>query len=160
MLYATSILSVYEGLMIDHRPDLPSTPRAATLMLLLALGIGLAGCAGMSDGLTSAFADPSKYDNYDCKQLQVARKTLAARGAELQGLMAKADTGVAGPVVSEVAYRNDYLMTRASSRLADDVWKRNNCVAVPDKSGAAVSAMPDTVDPIQQKKDAASSLIR
>jgi hypothetical protein len=160
MLYATSILSVYEGLMTDRRPDLPPPPHAVSLMLLLALGIGLAGCAGMSDGLTSAFADPAKYDSYDCKQLQVARKALATRGAELQGLMAKADTGVAGPVVSEVAYRNDYLMTRASAKLADDVWKRNNCVAVPDKPGAAISAMPDAVDPIQQKKDAASSLIR
>jgi MFS family permease len=160
MLYATSILSVYEGLMTDRYSCLPSAPRAVMLMSLLVLGIGLAGCAGMSDGLTSAFADPSKYDSYDCKQLQVARKALAVRGAELQGLMAKADTGVAGSVVSEVAYRNDYLMNRGSSKLAEDVWKRNNCVAVPDKPGAAMSATPDAVDPIQQKKDAASSLIR
>jgi hypothetical protein len=146
--------------MTDRRPDLPSTPRAATLVLLLGFGIGMGGCANMSDSLTSAFADPAKYDSYDCKQLQVARKTLSVRSAELQGLMAKADTGVAGSVVSEVAYRNDYISTRASSKLAEEVWKRNNCVAVPDKPGAAVSATPDSVDPIQQKKDAASSLIR
>jgi hypothetical protein len=160
VLYATSILSVYEGPMTDRRPDLPSAPRAATLVLLLGFGIGMGGCANMSDSLTSAFADPAKYDSYDCKQLQVARKALAIRSAELQGLMAKADTGVAGSVVSEVAYRNDYISTRASSKLAEEVWKRNNCVAVPDKPGAAVSATPDAVDPIQQKKDAASSLIR
>ncbi|MDB5513933.1 MAG: hypothetical protein JWQ17_691 [Tardiphaga sp.] len=146
--------------MTDRRPDLPSAPRAATLVLLLGFGIGMGGCANMSDSLTSAFADPAKYDSYDCKQLQVARKALAIRSAELQGLMAKADTGVAGSVVSEVAYRNDYISTRASSKLAEEVWKRNNCVAVPDKPGAAVSATPDAVDPIQQKKDAASSLIR
>src|SRR5882757_3518882 len=146
--------------MIDRRPDLPSAPRAATLVLLLGFGIGMGGCANMSDSLTSAFADPAKYDSYDCKQLQVARKALAIRSAELQGLMAKADTGVAGSVVSEVAYRNDYISTRASSKLAEEVWKRNNCVAVPDKPGAAVSATPDAVDRIQQKKDAASSLIR
>jgi hypothetical protein len=146
--------------MTDRRPDLPSAPRAATLVLLLGFGIGMGGCANMSDSLTSAFADPAKYDSYDCKQLQVARKTLSVRSAELQGLMAKADTGVAGSVVSEVAYRNDYISTRASSKLAEEVWKRNNCVAVPDKPGAAVSATPDAVDPIQQKKDAASSLIR
>jgi hypothetical protein len=149
--------------MIDRRPDLPSAPRAATLVLLLGFGIGMGGCANMSDSLTSAFADPAKYDSYDCKQLQVARKTLSVRSAELQGLMAKADTGVAGSVVSEVAYRNDYISTRASSKLAEEVWKRNNCVAVPDKPGTAAgasSAMPDSVDPIQQKKDAASSLIR
>jgi hypothetical protein len=146
--------------MTDRRPDLPSAPRAATLVLLLGFGIGMGGCANMSDSLTSAFADPAKYDSYDCKQLQVARKALAIRSAELQGLMAKADTGVAGSVVSEVAYRNDYISTRASSKLAEEVWKRNNCVAVPDKPGAAVSATPDAVDPIRQKKDAASSLIR
>jgi hypothetical protein len=146
--------------MTDRCPDLPSAPRAATLVLLLGFGVGMGGCANMSDSLTSAFADPAKYDSYDCKQLQVARKALAIRSAELQGLMAKADTGVAGSVVSEVAYRNDYISTRASSKLAEEVWKRNNCVAVPDKPGAAVSATPDAVDPIQQKKDAASSLIR
>jgi hypothetical protein len=163
VLYATSILSVYEGLMTDRRHDLPSASRAATLVLLLGFGIGMGGCANMSDSLTSAFADPAKYDNYDCKQLQVARKALAVRSAELQGLMAKADTGVAGSVVSEVAYRNDYISTRASSKLAEEVWKRNNCVAVPEKAGTAAgvpSAMPDPVDPLQQKKNDPSSLLR
>ena len=58
------------------------------------------------------------------------------RAAELQGLLAKADTGVAGPIVAEVAYRNDYISTRASSKLSDEVWQRNNCVAVPDKPAA------------------------
>jgi hypothetical protein len=166
VLYATSILSLYESPMTDRHPDLPSAPRAATLMLLLGFGIGLStglgGCANMSDSLTSAFADPAKYDSYDCKQLQAARKGLAVRAAELQGLMAKADTGVAGPVVSEVAYRNDYISTRASSKLADEVWKRNNCVAVAEKPGAAAgaSAVPDAVDPLQQKKNDPSSLLR
>ena len=115
--------------MIDCRHDFPSAACAVTLLLLL--GLGLAGCANMSDTFTSAFADPAKYDQYDCKQLEDTRKALAARAAELQGLMAKADTGAAGPVVAEIAYRNDYISTRASSKLADEVWQRNNCVASP-----------------------------
>ena len=48
--------------------------RAAVAIALLALGMGLGGCAEMSDGMSTAFADPSKYDLYDCKQLEVERK--------------------------------------------------------------------------------------
>lgn len=128
--------------MTNRRHDCPSASRAATLSLLLGLGIAVAGCAGMSDGVLNAFADPAKYDNYDCKQLEGARKALAARAAELQGLMAKADTGAAGSVVAEVAYRNDYIATRASAKLADEVWQRNNCVPTPEKPAAAPAPAP------------------
>src|ERR1700675_5149125 len=90
--------------------------RAAPAAALLVLGLTLGGCADMSDSLTSAFADPAKYDLYDCKQLEPERKALANRAAELQGLMAKADTGVAGPVVAELAYRNEYIAVRGQAR--------------------------------------------
>ena len=62
---------------------------------------------GHERGGCTAFADPAKYEFYDCKQLEGERKSLAGRAAELQGLMAKAETGAGGAVVSEVAYRND-----------------------------------------------------
>ena len=51
-------------------------------MVLLACGTLLSGCADMSDGMTSAFADPAKYDLYECKQLGPERKSLANRMAE------------------------------------------------------------------------------
>ena len=121
--------------MIDRRHHASIAFRAVALLLLGGLGAGLAGCANMSDTFTSAFADPAKYDNYDCRQLQATRKALAARAAELQGLMAKAETGTAGPVITEMAYRNDYVSTRASTNLADEVWRRNNCIAVAEKAG-------------------------
>jgi hypothetical protein len=81
-------------------------------LALLALGAGLSGCAGMSDTVAPAFADPAKYDLYDCKQLETERKSLATRTAELQGLMTKAETGVAGPVVA---------------KLVDEAWQKNRC---------------------------------
>lgn len=81
----------------------------------------------MSDAISPAFADPAKYDLYDCKQLEAERKSLASRTAELQGLMTKAETGVAGPVVAEMAYRNDYIALRGQSKLADEAWQRNRC---------------------------------
>ncbi|HMM90754.1 twin-arginine translocation pathway signal [Bradyrhizobium sp.] len=99
-----------------------------SVLALLALGAGLSGCAGMSDTIAPAFADPAKYDLYDCKQLETERKTLATRTAELQGLMNKAETGVAGPVVAELAYRNEYIALRGQSKLADEAWQKNRCV--------------------------------
>ncbi len=101
--------------------------RSLAALALVALGAGLSGCAGMSDTISPAFADPAKYDLYDCKQLEPERKSLAARTAELQGLMTKAETGVAGPVVAEMAYRNDYIALRGQSKLAEEAWQKNRC---------------------------------
>jgi len=129
--------------MIARISSLPPLLRAAAGMALLVLGIGLGGCADMSDSLTVAFADPAKYDLYECKQLEAERKGLAARAAELQGLMAKAETGVAGPVVAELAYRNDYVSVRGQARFAEEAWQRNKChVAAPSAAAPAVTSAP------------------
>ena len=118
-------------------------PRCLAALALVALGAGLSGCAGMSDAISPAFADPAKYDLYDCKQLETERKSLAARTAELQGLITKAETGVAGPVVAELAYRNEYISTRGQARLADEVWRRNKCKeAKKDDNAKPASAAP------------------
>jgi hypothetical protein len=120
--------------MIDRRHDLSLTSRGAAVAALLVLGAGLCaglgGCANVGDSFASAaFVDPAKYEQYDCKQLEVERKNLAVRTAELQGLIAKAETGTGGSVVGELAYRNDYISARASSKLAEETWQRNKCVA-------------------------------
>jgi hypothetical protein len=117
--------------------------RAATVVALLLPGIGLGGCAEMSDSMTSAFADPAKYDLYECKQLETERKNLAGRAAELQGLMAKADTGVAGPFVAELAYRNEYISVRGQARFAEEAWQRNKChPSAPVAAAPAVITAP------------------
>jgi hypothetical protein len=102
-------------------------PHCLAALALVALGAGLSGCAGMSDTISPAFADPAKYDLYDCKQLEPERKSLATRTAEVQGLMTKAETGVAGSVVAELAYRNDYIALRGQSKLAEEAWQKNRC---------------------------------
>jgi hypothetical protein len=126
---------------IAHRQPLP---RTAFAVALLALGGGLAGCAGsmseMGDNMTTAFADPAKYEYYDCKQLETERKSIASRLDELRRLMAKADTGVAGPVVAELAYRNDYISYRGQAKFADEAWRRNKCVETPPGTPGAASA--------------------
>jgi hypothetical protein len=119
--------------MIDRCHDLRLTSRATTVgLLVLCAGLGatLGGCANVGDSFASgAFVDPAKYDQFDCKQLDAERKAQATRTAELQGLIAKAETGTGGSVVGELAYRNDYISARASSKLADETWQRNKCAA-------------------------------
>lgn len=96
--------------------------------MLLTLGAALAGCSSLSDtGASLAFADPAQYDLFECKHLEPERKRLATRAAELQGLMAKAETGTGGVVIAELAYRNDYIAIRGQQRLAEEAWQRNRC---------------------------------
>ena len=135
------MMSVYEGRMTVRLAPSQPLPRAAAVAAWLVLAMGLSGCANLSDGMTSAFADPAKYTLYECKQLETERKALAKKLEELQVLMAKAETGVAGSVVSELAYRNDYLAARGQSNLAEEAWQRNKCVA----SLPAGPAIPETL---------------
>lgn len=108
------------------------------LTMFAAIGVLLAGCASSGgESLTSVYVDPSRYALYDCVQLRTAMQAQSKRAAELQGLINKAQSGFAGSVVSEVAYRNDYINARANYKLADDEWRRNRCESQklpPDKS--------------------------
>ena len=121
------------------------------LLTLLAAGVALSGCAGMSETIAPAFADPAKYELYDCKQLEGERKALAKRTDDLQRLMAKAETGAGGAVVSELAYRNDYIAVRGQAQLADEAWRRNRCRETPPE------ALPPPASPMAPAKPAAKS---
>jgi len=121
-------------------------PRRARAMALLALvmspAFALSGCADVGDSVSVAFADPAKYDLYDCKQLEPERKSLANHLAELEGLMAKAQTGTAGPVVAELAYRNDYISTQGQAHFAEEAWRRNKCHETPTVAAASPGQTP------------------
>src|ERR1700744_94445 len=118
----------YRGRMTASDCQRARAIRRATFAALLALSSVLGGCAGMTDNISTAFADPAKYDLYDCKQLETERRTLASRSAELQGLRAKRETGAGGAVVWELAYRNDYIAVRGQSEFAEEAWRKNKCV--------------------------------
>ena len=127
----------------------------------LALGALLSGCANMSDGMTSAFADPAKYELYNCKQLETERKALAVKLAELQGLMNKAQGGVGGPVVAEVAYRNEYIAVRGQLKNADEAWAINKCRDTPPSKAADTPAPPlaDKPAPVRSNSPRSGSAI-
>jgi hypothetical protein len=117
---------------------------SGALLALLAAGAALSGCAGMSETIAPAFADPGRYELWDCKQIESDRKALATRTETLQKLMAKAETGAGGAVVSELAYRNDYIAVRGQSQLAEAAWRRNKCRETPPVPTAPDDASPTT----------------
>ncbi len=123
-----------------HSPSLSFA--AAAALLVAALGLG--GCASMSDGVSTAFADPAKYELYECKQLEAERKNLATRTADLQRLMAKAETGAGGAVVAELAYRNEYIAVRGQTKFAEEAWQKNRCHDAPP---VAVAPVPPVIAP-------------
>lgn len=90
--------------------------------------LALAGCAGTPQlDETSFFADPAKYNLYDCKQLTDTRKAKQERVEQLSRLMAKAQTGSGGAVMAEIGYRSDYAAAQADFKLVDRVWQQNRC---------------------------------
>jgi hypothetical protein len=136
-------------------------PRASAASLLFGLGVALSGCAEVSDSaLSQAFADPAKYELYDCKQLETERKALGLRVADLQALMAKAETGVAGSVVSELAYRNDYIAVRGQMRFADEAWRKNRCHETPASAAATpVGPVRPDIKPAPPRPSRAGSAV-
>lgn len=110
---------------------IPSTfnlrSQAQGLALLIIVGTTLAACGTVGDVMSPAFVDPARYDLWDCKQLAPERKSLANRLDDLQRLMTKAETGTGGVVISEIAYRNDYISVRAQQKLLEQTWERNKC---------------------------------
>ncbi|MGV7218491.1 twin-arginine translocation pathway signal [Bradyrhizobium sp. UFLA05-112] len=100
---------------------------ALALVALLGLGTTLAGCSTVGDAISPAFVDPGKYELWECKQLGPERKSLVSRIESLEKLMAKAETGTGGAVVSELAYRNDYISLRGQQKLVEENWRRNKC---------------------------------
>ena len=119
---------------------LKTLTRALPAAALFAAGLALSGCAGMSDSVSPAFADPAKYELWDCKQLAPERKRLADRTAKLQALMAKARTGTAGPLVAEIAYRNEYLEVRGQAHYAEQAWRANKCQDTAPAPGGRASS--------------------
>lgn len=113
--------------------------RATTISSLFALFVGFSGCVLVPDAVSNSTTDPARYELFDCKQLEATRKSLASQAAELEGLIAKAETGVAGPVVAELAYRPDLSKVRAAAHLVDKVWKRDKCTATAQPSPPAAT---------------------
>ena len=141
-----------------HRCRLSRTPYPLLGLCAAVLGATLGGCASVSDTISPAFVDPAKYELYDCKQLAPERKNLAKRIDDLDRLMAKAETGTGGAIVSEIAYRNDYLATRGQQKLLEETWRKNRCRESDMVEPASPAApTPPSVSPARPPRPAPGS---
>ncbi|WP_425990985.1 hypothetical protein [Afipia sp. DC4300-2b1] len=115
---------------------------ALRMAVLGAVAMGLGACASPGEGGfgSSVFLDPAKYELYNCQQLVSTRRDVNNRVVELEGLMAKAETGAGGALVSGLAYQTDYRAQRAQRDDLDARIARDNCsaeVAPPAAPAAA-----------------------
>jgi hypothetical protein len=128
---------------------LPLHRRRPNRALFALLGLcALGGCASVGDTISPAFVDPARYELWDCKQLEPERRNIGLRLADLERLMAKAETGTGGVVVAELAYRNEYIATRGQQKLMEETWRKNRCreseAATPPAPPAPPPANPAT----------------
>jgi hypothetical protein len=100
--------------------------RAVLPLAALALCLSLTACASGNHSVM-IFADPSKYEFYNCQQLASARVAAVAREAELKGLIARAEQGAGGVFVGTIAYRPEYASAGENIRAIDLVARNKNC---------------------------------
>ena len=127
-----------------------SSRAAAMLALLVRLVPGSAGCAGVGDSMRPRSPIPPNTISTIASSWRRSARASPAAPPMLQGLMAKAETGVGGSVVAELAYRNDYIAVRGQQKLADEAWQQNRCQE--SKPEANPAPTPPAIAPAPQAK--------
>jgi hypothetical protein len=89
-------------------------------------GAFLAGCSAIDNPFT-VFADPGKYEFYNCEQIAGQRKQWSTREQELKQLMEKAEQSAGGAVVNVLAYRADHVAAREELKVLESTARSKNC---------------------------------
>ena len=108
----------------------------------------LCGCAGAPLDESTFFVDPSRYALYDCKTLAAYRLSYGKRAEELRGLMVKAESGAAGSIVAEVAYRPDYVSAQAQLKSVEAMWRQNRCDSANQASDPSFARPSPGTEPV------------
>jgi hypothetical protein len=94
---------------------------------LLAAGF-LSGCSSAIDNSRlTVFADPGKYDFYNCEQIAGQQNYWKSREQELKLLMDKAGQTTSGAVVNVIAYQADYVGATEELKVLEATARSKNC---------------------------------
>jgi hypothetical protein len=95
--------------------------------LALVVSTLLAACTSALENQLTVFADPAKYDFYNCEQLAQQRTARKAREEELKSLMDKAERSTGGTFVNVIAYKADYTEVREDLKLIEKTARSKKC---------------------------------
>jgi hypothetical protein len=93
---------------------------------LLAVGF-LSACSSATDSRLTVFADPGKYDFYNCDQIASQQIYWKSREQELKLLMDKAGQSASGAVVNVIAYQADYVGATEELKVLEATARSKNC---------------------------------
>jgi hypothetical protein len=100
---------------------------APALLVALVAALPLAGCETTRDPVAAIVTSPGQYDLYDCPAIKVAAAGVISRQRELEGLMARADRGPAGGLITATTYQPEYVTLRGKLSQLRRVAAANNC---------------------------------
>jgi hypothetical protein len=114
------------------KPVAACDPRTAIAPLQIVAGtlmvsVLLAACSSVSETGFSLFADPGKYQFYNCVQLAAERKALTNRQHELKSLIDRADQSAGGAAVGLIAYKGEYVNVGEELGLLQSVARSKQC---------------------------------
>lgn len=122
------------------------TPARGLLCRVAGIGLaaGLAGaCTTTADDVGSKLlVAPGGFDLYNCQQLTNTIAGLKSRKKQLQDLMAKAETGPGGKLMSAMGYKPDYMSTVGQLRSAEATAREKQCAAPPAPAAPASAKKP------------------
>lgn len=99
------------------------------------MGAGLCGCSMSDEGASRFFVAPGKYSIYSCAQIADQMKISITRQNELEMLMARAGDDSAGRVVSDFAYKPEYISVKGEVRELRLAAIEKNCGEVDGVPG-------------------------
>jgi hypothetical protein len=98
----------------------------AWILVAVLAAAALCGCAS-EESAGRFLVTPDKFVLYNCAQLSDAAQANFTRQQELEKLMAKAGTGSGGVMVSDLAYRPEYLQLRGEMNELRKATTAKNC---------------------------------
>lgn len=119
-------------------PTNTAVRRFAPATASLALAALLAAC-GTAEEASRFVVAPGKYDIYTCPQIADQMKITQAEVVRLEGLMARANQGEGGQIVSNIAYGPDYLANTGDLRELRKSAAEKSCANLPAPPQARAS---------------------
>lgn len=101
--------------------------RLAAPALFVALALPLAGCETTGDLMSAALAKPGQYELYNCNDLKTTATSIVLRERQLDALMAKAERGPVGSVISATTYQPEYVTLRGQMSQLRSMAAEKHC---------------------------------